>query len=359
MVIICCAVLFGIMVSASEKSIAARPDTLLPADMSLKEISRKKLHHDNGRFINPLNSKHYRDFSEVLKWKFFSKNDFKQFYKDEQVIPVSIDWKRVENHKGLSVTFVTHATVMIRDNGTSMLIDPVLFGLFWPIKDFTPLHEDIAQMPKPAYILITHGHYDHLDKKSLKQFVDSSHYISPLGYRDILEDIGAKNITELDWFDSHNDGPREIVLLPCNHWTMRNPLTGPNTALWGSYIIKTSAGPTIYVSGDTAYFDRFSEIGNEFDIDLAIFNLGAYEPRWFMRKSHISPEDTVKAFVELGAKRLMVVHWGTFRLGDEPVYLPFLAIKEAMEKAGLADRLVEIKHGETLFFDEAPARILE
>jgi len=328
--------------------------TRLPAEMTLKEISRNKLHHSDGRFINPLNSRHYRDFTELLKWKFFSTNEFKGLYKDDHVIEVSIDWSRVQSHTGLSITFVTHSTLMIMDKGTSILIDPVLYGLFWPIRDFTPLDESSRQIPDPAYILITHGHYDHLDKRSLKQFAGFSRHISPLGYRDILEDIGAQHITELDWFDAFNDGPRTIILLPCNHWTMRNPVTGPNTALWGSYVIKTSAGPTIYVSGDTAYFDRFTEIGSEFEIDLAVFNLGAYEPRWFMEKSHISPEDTVKAFIELGAKKLMVIHWGTFRLGDEPVHLPPVAIKEQMEKAGLSDRLVEIRHGETLFFDDTP-----
>jgi N-acyl-phosphatidylethanolamine-hydrolysing phospholipase D len=323
------------------------------SDMTLREIAENKLHHGKERFINPFNSKHYGNFWEVLKWKLFAKNEFTQFYPDEKVLPVRIDWSRIINHQGLSITFVTHSTIMIKDIDSYILVDPVLFGLFWPIKDFTPLDFDLEDMPKPEYILLTHGHYDHLDKQSLEYFIDSSRYISPLGYGDILEDVGARNITELDWFDVHRDGTREIILLPCNHWTMRNPITGPNTALWGSYLIKTAAGPTIFISGDTAYFDRFSEIGREFNIDLAIFNLGAYEPRWFMKKSHINPEDTVKAFVELGAKKLMVVHWGTFRLGDEPVHFPPAAIKEEMKKAGLTDKLVDLKHGETLFLNEA------
>ncbi|MGC9325742.1 MAG: MBL fold metallo-hydrolase, partial [Desulfomonilia bacterium] len=114
---------------------------------------------------------------------------------------------------------------------------------------------------------------------------------------------------------------------------------------------KTSTGQTIYISGDTAYFDRFEEIGREYDIDLAIFNLGAYEPRWFMKQSHINPEETVTAFRELRAQKLMVVHWGTFRLGDEPVHFPAIAIREEMERAGLLDMLVEIKHGETMYLE--------
>jgi L-ascorbate metabolism protein UlaG (beta-lactamase superfamily) len=104
-------------------------------------------------------------------------------------------------------------------------------------------------------------------------------------------------------------------------------------------------------SGDTAYFDGFDQIGNEFEIDLAIFNLGAYEPRWFMAPSHINPAETVCAFKALNAARLMIIHWGTFRLGDEPVHFPPNQIRPELDKEGLLERLVDVKHGETLYMD--------
>lgn len=329
------------------------PSSTRVSDMTLREIAGRKLHHGNRGFINPWNhhTNHGR-LREVIKWKLFSRNEFRHLYRHEKVRPVNIDWASVSRHRGLSVTFITHATVMIKDKDASILIDPVLDGIFRTIKNFTPLAFDISDMPNPDYVLITHGHYDHLDASSIRRFGQRSRFITPTGYRKILSENGAETVHELDWFDSFSDGSREIYLLPCSHWTMRNPLIGPNTALWGSYLIRTSSGHVIYVSGDLAYFDRFEEIGREFDIDLAIFNLGAYEPRWFMKHSHINPEETVRAFRELGAKRLMVVHWGTFRLGDEPVYLPRQQIREEMERAGLSGRLVDIEHGQTLFFDE-------
>jgi len=153
----------------------------------------------------------------------------------------------------------------------------------------------------------------------------------------------------MDWYDTIHDGGQEITLLPCNHWTMRNPFVGPNRSLWGSYLIKTTGGFTIYISGDTAYFDGFRQIGEQYNIDLAVFNLGAYEPRWFMAPSHINPRETVQAFKELKAKKILVVHWGTFRLGDEPVHFPPLQFHKELKKEGLLDRLVDIKHGETYF----------
>jgi L-ascorbate metabolism protein UlaG (beta-lactamase superfamily) len=131
---------------------------------------------------------------------------------------------------------------------------------------------------------------------------------------------------------------------------MRNPLKGPNCSLWGSFIIRTAGGPTIFIAGDAAYFDRFQEIGAESSIDLAVFNLGAYEPRWFMAQSHMNPLEVVKAFEELRASRLMVVHWGTFRLGDEPVHFPPQDLQKALAAKGLLDRLVHLDHGQTLYY---------
>ena len=132
---------------------------------------------------------------------------------------------------------------------------------------------------------------------------------------------------------------------------MRSPLTGPNRSLWGSYLITLASGYTIYISGDTAYFDGFEQLSEEFDIDLAVFNVGAYEPRWFMAQSHMNPSETVQAFKELGARKMLIVHWGTFRLGNEPVHFPPMQVKEELQKEGLLDKLVDLKHGETMFLD--------
>ena len=323
----------------------------LPEGLSLRDVARRKLHHDGTGFTNPFCTASYRRFGQVLRWKLFSPNRHKHLYPNEEERPVDVDWAAVHAGDGPSVTFINHASVLIRDAGRSVLVDPVFFGLMPFIHDFTPIRFDPAAMPRPDHVLITHGHYDHLDKPSLAALGPEAHVIAPPGYGSLFDDIGLRRRTRLDWFEAADLGDWRVTCLPAHHWTMRNPLVGPNTALWAGYLVRTGSGRTIYLSGDTAYWDGFADIGREADIDLAIINLGAYAPRWFMSQSHLDPAEAVAAFRQLRARRLMVVHWGTFRLGDEPVYLPPVALRREMEKAGLAHRLVHLEAGETYRLD--------
>ena len=316
---------------------------------TLREIAGRKVHHGKDSFINPFGSAGPRGPWKFLQWKLFSENQFRRHYDKEHVTPVTMDWKPVLDRNGLSITFIKHACVMINDQGSHIYIDPIFGGLSFFYQDFTPLETPPGEMPKADLILITHGHYDHLDKDSLRTFGKDTTVLAPLGYTDIFEELGMHQQRQLDWFDTFSQGDREITLLPCKHWTMRNPLTGPNKSLWGSYLIKTASGPTIFISGDTAYFRGFKEIGEEFDIDVAILNVGAYEPRWFMCDSHMNPAEAVQAFQDLGAKFLIITHWGTFRLGDEPVWYPPVQMEEELGRRGLLEHYVPLKHGETFF----------
>lgn len=318
--------------------------------LPLRELVERKIHHGEGRFLNPFARVRHGNLGRLLRWKFFSKNHFKDLYQQDRVVPVHIDWAPVREHRGCAVTFIKHSTVMIKDGDQSLLVDPLFGSIFW-VTDFTPLAFDLNEMPRPDHVLITHGHFDHLDPSSLSSLGKETHVISPLGYDGVFRDIHMTNRTQLDWFDSYRTNGGEVVFLPCNHWTMRNPLVGPNDSLWGSFLVKGASGKNIYISGDTAYFDRFAELGEAYPIDLAIFNLGAYEPRWFMADSHINPAETAQAFLELKAKHLLVVHWGSFRLGDEPVHYPPVEIKREMEERGVLDRLIQLDHGQTLFYD--------
>lgn len=317
---------------------------------SLREMARRKMHHGSGIFLNPMAVPKDKRFWQVLSWKLFHKNAYRDFLDDQPLSPVTIDWEPVRAHRGVSVTFIKHSTLLIKDLDRNLLIDPVFNDIFWFIKDFTPLAFNPDEMPRPDHVLITHGHYDHLDGPSLGTLDPGTHVISPLGYDIEFSEAGMTRRTRLDWYESYTDGAREITLLPANHWTMRNPIIGPNRSLWGGYLIKTAGGPVIYISGDSAYFDGFEQLAQEYDIDLAIFNMGAYAPRWFMAPSHMNPAETVRAFQEIRARQLMIAHWGTFQLGDEPVHFPPEDLKKTLGEKGLLSKWIDLRHGQTHFF---------
>jgi L-ascorbate metabolism protein UlaG (beta-lactamase superfamily) len=317
---------------------------------NLRELALRKMHHGQGVFFNPMGISRKGRLSQVLSWKLFHSNNYKAFLDEQPMTPVSIDWRPIRDHRGVSVTFIKHSTLMIKDVDRYLLIDPVFDDIFWFIKDYSPLAFNLDDMPRPAHVLLTHGHYDHLDKPSLSFLHLGTHVISPLGYEAELDSVRLHHRSQLDWYETVSDGQREITLLPANHWTMRNPIAGPNRSLWGGFLIKTAGGPVIYISGDSAYFDGFEQFAHDYGIDLAIFNMGAYEPRWFMAPSHMNPEETVRAFREIRARKLMITHWGTFQLGDEPVHFPPMELRKVLDEEKLMSRWIDLGHGQTYYF---------
>ena len=186
------------------------------AHHSLTELAEAKAHHGDGQYLNPFTTQKHGNLWRVLYWKLFSKNHFKPFYAEERVRPVQIDWRTIQQHHGCVITYLKHGCVMIKDGDTTMLVDPVLDGLMW-FEDFSPFAFRLDEMPEPDHVLITHGHFDHLDTHSLSLFEKHTHVITPLGYDGIFEDLEMANRSQLDWFESYSEQNREIILLPCNH----------------------------------------------------------------------------------------------------------------------------------------------
>jgi L-ascorbate metabolism protein UlaG (beta-lactamase superfamily) len=237
---------------------------------------------------------------------------------------------------GAQLTWIGHASFLLTLGKKRVLVDPVFRTRLGPIARLAPPGIAIDALPPVDVVLVTHNHRDHLDPWSLGRLGRAPHYIVPLGNGDLLKKIGAEQVTELDWWESKDLGAIEVTLVPARHWSMRYPWDR-NDALWGGYVIRSSDG-TAYHSGDTAFFDGFTEIGERLGpIDWAMLPIGAYEPRWFMSAQHVCPEEAVEAARMLEARHLVAMHWGTFRLTDEPIGEPPARARAAFAEGGGAE----------------------
>jgi L-ascorbate metabolism protein UlaG (beta-lactamase superfamily) len=223
-----------------------------------------------------------------------------------------------------SLTWVGHATFLLRLGGALIATDPIwcerISGV---LPRVAPPGLPLDEVPPLEVVAVTHNHRDHLDLPTLKRIGNGPLYVTPVGNGALLRAAGLEPVIELDWWESCRSpsGRVEITLVPSRHWSMRVPWDR-NDMLWGGFVFRSDEG-VAYHAGDTAAFDGFAEIGRRAGpIDWAMLPIGGYAPRWFMEPQHMNPEDAGQAFIALGARNLVAMHWGTFRLTDEPLGEP-------------------------------------
>ena len=243
------------------------------------------------------------------------------------------------------ITWLGHASFLVQLDGASVLIDPVfsdrLAGL---IRRNVPAPLSPAELPRIDATLVTHNHYDHLDTPSVR--AAGARTLSGLGMSRLVP------CEELDWWQRARINDRvHATFVPSQHWSRRG-LGDTNRALWGGFVVEGPSG-SVYHSGDTAYFDGFAEIGRRFPkLGSALLPIGAYDPPWFMEKQHMNPEQAVQAFVDLRAHRFVAMHWGTFKLTDEPLDEPPRRLRAEWSKRGLPEEALRVPAiGETLGSD--------
>jgi N-acyl-phosphatidylethanolamine-hydrolysing phospholipase D len=295
-------------------------------------------HRRGDRFFNPWGRLPIRQ-RDVLRW--YRERPWRR--PPERAAPrVPNDGTSLSNRvDGIAMTWVGHATFALQHDGELLLTDP-----HWGPRALLPARRvepgvPIEALPANPLVLLSHNHYDHLDRWTVRRLPDGARWLVPLGLGRIVRRMGAREVRELDWWDEWEDGPFHLTCLPAQHWS--NRLSQPrNGSLWCSWLIGVG-GRRVYFAGDSGWFPGFAEYGRKFGpIVAAMLPIGAYEPRWFMRYQHIDPAEAVAAAKALRARQLVAMHWGTFVLTDEPLDEPPRALARAVGAAGEAAPTVRV-----------------
>ena len=256
----------------------------------------------------------------------------------------------------LGVTFIGHSSFLIQIGGMTALVDPVFAQWLIVLRRLRRPGVRIKGLPAVDIVLLTHAHMDHLNRPSLRKVVAHNLRLTgrapvavvPWGVADLIEDLGFARIVSLEWWQSAVLGGVDITLTPAKHWGAR--LFNDTHRGFGGYVLR-GGGQSIYHSGDTAYFPGFAEIGRRLSPEVALLPIGAYSPDNF-RSVHTSPEDALQGFLDLGARVMVPMHFGTFRLSAEPVNEPLPRLLAAARKAGVEECVCALAEGETKIFPD-------
>ena len=261
---------------------------------------------------------------------------------------------RLAGNGDLGVTFIGHASFFVQIGGRSVLIDPNFARWLFVLKRLRRPGLRVRDLPSIDLVLVTHAHFDHLHRPSLRAIVQNNlrtsgtapAIIVPTHVSDLVADLGFSEIIELDWWKTSHDGDLSVTHVPSRHWGARI-LKDSHRGYGGSVL---QAGKhSVYHAGDTAYFAGFREIGRRLSPELALLPIGAYNPPQF-RNVHANPADATRAFLDLNARWMVPMHYGSFRLSHEPMDEPLQLLDEEARSAGIEDRVFVLQEGITRFF---------
>lgn len=300
--------------------------------------------YHNGRFRGEFDSSTAVKFWHILRWKILETPLRPKT--NHKIFPLEI----VDHSDRLATTddficWLSHASFLLQLGGKRILIDPV-FGNLPFIKRQIPLPYTPETLGKIDYLLISHAHYDHLDAASVKTIAQQCpRSILPLKMGTLINKIAPKlPVVELGWHQTFESDGLSITLVPARHWSRRSAFD-TNRSLWGGFVL-SYGGKTIYFAGDTAFGPHFEQIGKLFDIDIALLPIGAYKPEYIMKHNHLDPQEAFDAFEKLGAKMMIPMHYGTFKLSDEPFDEPLKWMKNIAAKN--SKTIIFVKPGEVL-----------
>jgi L-ascorbate metabolism protein UlaG (beta-lactamase superfamily) len=251
------------------------------------------------------------------------------------------------------VTFIGHSSFLVQMAGRAALIDPVFATRLILLRRQRRAGVRIHELPDIDVVLLTHAHMDHLNRPSLRAVTREMRrrgrsapvVVVPNGVGDLVRDLGFREIHTLRWWESVETEGLRITATPAKHWGAR--MFKDTHRGFGGYVLEAAGAAKVYHSGDTAYFNGFAEIRRRLKPEVALLPIGAYFPDSY-RSVHTNPEEALQAFVDLGAKTMVPMHYNTFRLGREPMDEPLPRLLAAATAMGIRNRIESLAEGESL-----------
>jgi L-ascorbate metabolism protein UlaG (beta-lactamase superfamily) len=277
------------------------------------------------QFKNEYDSSIETSFLDLLKWKLFHRAKKKPELSTIGTVNNRVKLQTEDDF----ICWLGHASFLIQLEGFRFIIDPV-FGNIPFYKRYSESPYNVQELGKINYLLISHLHYDHFDRKSINALrKQHPKFILPQGMQNYISD--NEDIQTLQWYETYEINSKlSVTFVPAKHWGQRG-LFDRNKALWGGFILQSPAH-TFFFAGDSGYDKHFKTIGKQFDIDYALLPIGAYEPNFFMKSHHLSPQEAHQAFKDLQATKMIPMHYGTFQLSNESINAPKQWIKKIKEQ---------------------------
>jgi L-ascorbate metabolism protein UlaG (beta-lactamase superfamily) len=239
------------------------------------------------------------------------------------------------------ITWIGHASFFLQFASHSVLVDPNWANWHGPVKRQRLPGLLLNDVPEVDLVLVTHAHFDHLHKPSLRILQAREGIVVPRGSAKLVKRLGFPAIHEMTVWEELNFGEMQVVHTPSHHWGAR--FLHDTHRHYGGYIVRAS-GKSVFHCGDSAYFPGFKEIGKRQEIDVALLPIGAYEAP-SGRDVHMNPEEAVRAFADLGAKVLIPMHFGTFPLGNEPYNEPVERLLMEADRLGISEQVLIPEEG--------------
>jgi L-ascorbate metabolism protein UlaG (beta-lactamase superfamily) len=304
---------------------------MTPSESNLPVRRRRRLPR-SFKDLTPSNHFNPRTFFREMVWKALLTKRMGQHRK-----PVFPKLARGQ----IALTWIGHASFLAQFSDLNMLVDPNFANWIFLLKRIKRAGLRIENLPPVDLVLLTHAHFDHFHKPTLRRLPAPKIGVMPWGVGDLARNLGFTRIVELQWWESFTHGDWKVTLVPTKHWGAR--LIHDEHRGYGGFIVEHQ-GRSLFHAGDSAYFNGFKEIGSRFTPEVALLPIGAYFPDSF-RHVHMGPDEAVKAFRDLKSKWLVPMHFGSFKLSFEDLDEPPRWLRQLCQASGLTTRLRLLEEG--------------